>query len=125
MPTGHEANPARLASHARGVEPGEPRPALGKTVDMRRFRIGMPVATEVAVTKVIGEDENDVGSVFRGCVGEPEYGRAQGDDDSVFHEQLDGFGTLERELKNSSTCERSFVARQSWRFARLRCPERR
>ena len=60
MPTGHEAYSAGLTGDARGVEPGEPCPAFGEAVDMGRFRIGMAVATKVAVTQVIGEDENDV-----------------------------------------------------------------
>ena len=60
MPTGHEAHSAGLTGHSRGVEPGEPRAVFGETVDIGRFRIGMAVATEVAVAKVVSEDENDV-----------------------------------------------------------------
>ena len=61
MPTGHEACSAGLTGHSRGVEPGEPRTAFCEAVDIGRFRIGMAVATEVAVAKVISEDENDAG----------------------------------------------------------------
>ena len=67
MSTGHETYSAGLTGHSRGVEPGEPRTAFGEAVDIGRFRIGMVVATEVAVAKVISEDENDVGLFL--CVG--------------------------------------------------------
>ncbi len=65
MPAGHEARPAGLTGHSRGVEPGEPHTPLGKAVDVRRLRIGVTVATEVAVAQVVGEDENDVGRPVR------------------------------------------------------------
>ena len=37
MSTGHEADPARLTSHAGGVVAGEPRPGFGETVDIGCF----------------------------------------------------------------------------------------
>ena len=70
MPASHEACSAGLACDSRGVEPVEPRPALGEAVDIGRFRIRMAVATEITVAKIIGEDENDVRfflSVSEGC----------------------------------------------------------
>ena len=67
MPTGHEAYSAGLTGHSRGVEPGEPRTTLGEAVDIRRLRIGVTVATEIAVAQVVGENENDVWLVCRLC----------------------------------------------------------
>ena len=82
MPTGHEAYSAGLTGHSRGVEPGEPRTVFGETVDMGRFRIGMAVATEVAVAKVISEDENDVGLILARCGLCRLNGQASQDDNS-------------------------------------------
>ena len=60
MPTSHEAHPTRLTGHSGGVEPVEPRAALGEAVNIGCFRIGMAVATKVTVAKVVSEDENNV-----------------------------------------------------------------
>jgi hypothetical protein len=38
----------------------EPPPLAGELVDVRRLHLRGPVAPEIAVTKIIGEDENDV-----------------------------------------------------------------
>ena len=57
MPTGHEAYSAGLTGHSRGVEPGEPRTTLGEAVDIRRLRIGVTVATEIAVAQVVREPQ--------------------------------------------------------------------
>ena len=55
MTTGHEARPAWLASHSRGIEPGEPRAALGEAIDIGRFRIRVAITTEVTIAQVIGK----------------------------------------------------------------------
>ena len=60
MPTGHEADSTWLTSHSGSVEPVELRAALGEVVDIGCFRVGMAVATKVAIAKVVSEDENDV-----------------------------------------------------------------
>ena len=68
MLAGHQSGAARTTRHARHVRLCEPRAFLGQPIQSRRLRIRMPIATEIAVTQVISENENDVGFLRRICM---------------------------------------------------------
>ena len=55
---GQQRRPRRRA-HRRRVVVGEPQPALGEGIQVRRGDLGA-VAAEVAVAEVVGEDDHDV-----------------------------------------------------------------
>ena len=50
-----------LPGTARDVEAGEPRPLSREPVDVRRLDVLRAVSTQIAVAKIIGHDEDDVG----------------------------------------------------------------
>jgi hypothetical protein len=43
------------------VSIGEAPPFVGKPVDVRRRHLRRSVATDIAMAKIVGEDEDDVG----------------------------------------------------------------
>ena len=51
----------RRANRLRDMEAGEPRPLAREPVDVRRPDVLRAIATKIAVTEVISEDEDDVG----------------------------------------------------------------
>src|SRR2546425_9693652 len=62
MLTGHQTTTRRRADRAASVALSEMHPFLRKPVNVRRLDSFLPVTTEVAVTEVVGENENDVRS---------------------------------------------------------------
>ena len=70
VPTRHERRAARCADFCRRVELREPHALRRHAIEMRRADGGMPVAAQIAVTEVIGVNDDDV----RSC----EERRAQG-----------------------------------------------
>ena len=58
---GHQDAP-RWGAHGRaGIKVGEPHAVLGQAVDVRRLDECLSVATQIALTKVIRHDVNDIG----------------------------------------------------------------
>ena len=45
----------------------EPHSVPCESIDVRSLRDGMPVATQVTVSQVVGQDEHDVGAVNDHC----------------------------------------------------------
>ena len=60
MSAGHKPNPTWLTGHSGCIEPGKLCAVFGETVDIRRLRVRMAVASEIAVAEVISEDKNDI-----------------------------------------------------------------
>src|SRR5262249_37590816 len=58
--TGGEAGSRRSADRAVGVGVGEPHPALGERIEVRRLHEGMAVAAERAARMLVGEEQQDV-----------------------------------------------------------------
>ena len=61
VPTGHEPGTRRAADRAVGIEVGELHPVLCQAVDVRRLDVLRPVAADVGLADVVGDDEHDVG----------------------------------------------------------------
>ena len=80
MPTRHQAG---TTGHADGPRSIETRPALpfrGKAVDVRRLVLLVSIATEVAITHVINEDQYEVGTrSFAGQQGTQQEKRGEGE----------------------------------------------
>ena len=60
---GHDRGPAGRTHAAGNREAVEIRALFGKAVNIRRFDIRVPVATQVTPTPVVGKDEQDVGLI--------------------------------------------------------------
>ena len=58
---GHQPRARRAAGGTRGVELPEARAVAREGINVRRTRIRMPVAMQVAAAKIVHEEENDVG----------------------------------------------------------------
>src|SRR5439155_15054795 len=57
---GHEGAPRRGADRAAGVALGKADALARQPVDVWRLDLRLPVAAEVAVPEVVGQDEDDV-----------------------------------------------------------------
>ena len=57
---GHERGAGGGADSAAGVALGEAQPFGGKPIDVRSLDFHLPVAAEIAVAEIIGEDKNDI-----------------------------------------------------------------
>ncbi len=64
MQAGHQAAARRSADRASGVVIGEAHPLGGKLIDIRRFDCLLPVAAQVAVAQIVGQNENNIGRIF-------------------------------------------------------------
>ena len=60
MPTGHETVASWRAGRSPGMTIGESDTLLGDAIDVRRLDLLRSVATDITVTHMIGEDEDDV-----------------------------------------------------------------
>ena len=60
IPSGQQRRAAGRADFGRRVEIGEPHPLGRHAIQVRRADAGMPVAAQIAVAQVVGQDENDV-----------------------------------------------------------------
>ena len=58
---GHQHAPRRGAHGRAGIKIGEPHASLGQAVNVWRLDELLSVATQVAITKVIRHDVNDIG----------------------------------------------------------------
>lgn len=78
--SGHDARPRRRAERAGGEGVGEPDPAGGEAVDVRRLVERAAKTAEIANAEVIREDQHDVGPVGGGghCRSEDDH-EAQGE----------------------------------------------
>ena len=95
---GHEHTAGRRAHVVAGVVRGELHALAGEAVDVWRRHLGRAIATEIAVTEVIGENEDDVG--FFGGVGATPEGREQDRENEGAHgwpmKRGDGDGLIVR-----------------------------
>jgi hypothetical protein len=57
---GHQCRARRGADRLRNIETREPRALRGETIDVRRADVFRAVTTDIAVAKIVGEDEHDV-----------------------------------------------------------------
>jgi len=57
---GHESGSARTARDTRCVELGKPGAFFSQSVDRRRLGVGVPIATQIGVAKVISKNEDDI-----------------------------------------------------------------
>src|SRR5438128_3078689 len=60
MQTSHQSAPGRRANRSAGVALGETHALRSQTINIRRVYHFLPVASEVAVTEVVSQYENDV-----------------------------------------------------------------
>jgi hypothetical protein len=65
MQAGHQGATGGSADGAARVAIGEADALGSETVEVRRLDDFLAIATEVAVTEIVGEDEEDVGFPFR------------------------------------------------------------
>ena len=65
--SGQDGRPAGGANTAGNRELVELAAFQGKTIDVGRLQIGVPVAAEVTPAPVIGQDEDNVGSSLPQC----------------------------------------------------------
>ena len=63
----HESRAAWITGHAGDMKLRESSSFFRQLIKRGCLRIRMPVATEIAVTKIIGEHENDVRRPLSGC----------------------------------------------------------
>jgi hypothetical protein len=68
MPSRHQRGPRRCAGWTH-LEISEAHALAVERIEMRRLENGIPMASEVAVSLVIGEDENDI-RASRGLAGD-------------------------------------------------------
>ena len=68
MQAGHECCPARRAERSAGVSAGKPQPFGGHAVEVRSLEIRLAVTTQVAISQVVGKDEDEIWG-GRLCVG--------------------------------------------------------
>ncbi len=61
MFAGHQRAAAGRTDRATAVKVREPHALGGHAVDIRRLDLLLPVAAKFAITKVVRQDENDVG----------------------------------------------------------------
>ena len=64
--TRHQRSARRCAERRRRIELREPRAFRGHPVEIRRLELRMPKARQVAVTEVVGQQDDDVGRMV-GC----------------------------------------------------------
>jgi len=62
---GHNARPGGAAERIGRVGVGEPHPASGQPVDIRRFVVLAPVDAAVHPAHVVDEEEDDIGTIDR------------------------------------------------------------
>ena len=75
---GHEAAPRRGADRAAGVAVGEADSLGGHLVEAGRLDELLPLAAQIAVAEVIGQEKDDIGTTRRPCLtarGEEKRGR--------------------------------------------------
>jgi hypothetical protein len=63
--SGHERRPRRGARRGRHVEVREPQPLARHPIEMRRVHVDGAKAGEIGVAQVIGQDDDEVGSLGR------------------------------------------------------------
>src|SRR5262249_5709315 len=61
---GHERSPRRGTNGAAGVTLGEAHTFGSQAINVGSFDSGLPVAADVAITQVVGEDKDYTGFVF-------------------------------------------------------------
>jgi hypothetical protein len=61
---GDQAAPGGGTLARTGVGLGEPHPLAIQPVEVRRFDVLLPIASQVVVAEIIGEDEEDVRSAL-------------------------------------------------------------
>ena len=59
----HEGGAGRAAIRVRDVTGGEAHAIVSEAIDVRGFEVGAAVEPDVAVTLIIGHDDDDVGFV--------------------------------------------------------------
>ena len=65
MTTGHRPGSTRATGHARDIRLCVARSLLGKLIQRRRLGIGMAVAAQIAIAKIISKDKDNVRFVVR------------------------------------------------------------
>ena len=61
MQAGHERGAGGVARRRAGIVVGQSQASGSKGIDVRSLYFLLPVTAQIAVTQVVGHDENDVG----------------------------------------------------------------